>query len=417
MHLLICADDLTGALDTAVAFSEVGIETRVMTQPDLPWPDTTVLVVNTESRHLPPEQAYQTVFAVARRALAYGARYAYKKTDSALRGNLGTELSALADAWEARQLCFVPAFPSQGRTTHLGVHYINGTPLAQSSFACDPFNRVTDSDIPTLLHQQTDLPVRLVETGAAIPISGEQREIVLFDAKTDADLIRVGQTIQQAGLIHVLAGCAGFGSLLPGLLDLPACAPVAVPAPQGPVLCAAGSLHQVSALQTEQAVAAGAKLCTLDPVRSMTDETYCLQMAEHLRSELKQGCSVIVQYDRNERALTAWEALLRQEGIDREQGRAKLAECIGKTVQLTLDAPCGTLCVFGGDTLSGVLCACHIQSVRPLEEYEPGVCLSTCDKPGFPPLVSKAGAFGSDGLLVKLITQGPKTKLPRSTLV
>lgn len=416
MHLLICADDLTGALDTAVAFSEVGVDTRVITRPDLPWPDTTVLVVNTESRHLSPEQAYQTVFEVARRALEHGARYAYKKTDSALRGNLGAELCALADAWEAQQLCFVPAYPKQGRTTRLGVHYVGGKPLAQSSFATDPFNRTTDSDIPTLLNRQTDLPVQLVETGTAVRPAGGQREIVLFDAQTDADLAQVGQAITRAGLLRVMAGCAGFGGLLPTLLNLPVTSPIPAPAPHGPVLCAAGSLHEISALQTDLAVAAGAELCTMDPVRTVMDEGFCSQAAAYLRGELTKGRSVIVQYDRSEQALFSWEVLLQQKGIDREQGRAKLAASIGQTVQLALDAPCGTLCVFGGDTLSGVLCACKVQSVQPLTEFEPGVCLSACDRADFPPLVSKAGAFGSDGLLVNLIQQGKKTEPQCSAL-
>ena len=52
--LLILADDFTGALDTGVQFAACGIPTRVVVgeQVDLAANDVSVLVVDTETRHL-----------------------------------------------------------------------------------------------------------------------------------------------------------------------------------------------------------------------------------------------------------------------------------------------------------------------------------------------------------------------------
>ena len=89
--LLIIADDFTGALDTGVQFAAYGAATRVMVkdQVDFASCDAQVLVVDTETRHLPPEKAYQIVEELTRAACRAGIRYIYKKTDSALRGNIG----------------------------------------------------------------------------------------------------------------------------------------------------------------------------------------------------------------------------------------------------------------------------------------------------------------------------------------
>ena len=61
--LLILADDFTGALDTGVQFAARGIPTRVIVgdKVDFASPDAQVLVVDTETRHLPPEQAYAVI--------------------------------------------------------------------------------------------------------------------------------------------------------------------------------------------------------------------------------------------------------------------------------------------------------------------------------------------------------------------
>ena len=95
--LLILADDFTGALDTGVQFAACGIPTRVVVgeQVDLAASDAAVLVVDTETRHLPAAEAYAVIAKLTRDAMSAGVFSIYKKTDSALRGNIGAELSAL----------------------------------------------------------------------------------------------------------------------------------------------------------------------------------------------------------------------------------------------------------------------------------------------------------------------------------
>ena len=66
-RLLIIADDFTGALDTAVQFAACGIPTRVVvgTAADMIRCECTVLVVDTETRHLSAEAAGKIVEVLA----------------------------------------------------------------------------------------------------------------------------------------------------------------------------------------------------------------------------------------------------------------------------------------------------------------------------------------------------------------
>ena len=98
--LLVLADDFTGGLDTGAQFAAAGIPTVVTTNPAYCAADheeDTVLVVDVETRHLLPEKARQIVEQTIRAAIAHGFTDIYKKTDSALRGNLGAELQGVLD--------------------------------------------------------------------------------------------------------------------------------------------------------------------------------------------------------------------------------------------------------------------------------------------------------------------------------
>ena len=97
IHLFVIADDFTGALDTGVQFASYGAATKVVVGTGLQALEadaqTQVLVVDAETRHLPAAQAYDTVYRLVRWAKEKRSD-ASIKTDSALRGNIGAELSA-----------------------------------------------------------------------------------------------------------------------------------------------------------------------------------------------------------------------------------------------------------------------------------------------------------------------------------
>ena len=134
MKTIIIADDLTGALDTGVQFAAASLRTQVCVDAVIPaqeWEraDTQVLCINAGSRHLPPEEAYCIVYDLCVQAKEHGASCVYKKTDSALRGNVGAELSAMRAALSLDSVPFVPSYPALGRVVSKGILYIDGIPF------------------------------------------------------------------------------------------------------------------------------------------------------------------------------------------------------------------------------------------------------------------------------------------------
>ena len=263
--LLIVADDFTGALDTGVQLAGSGARTRVVTDPAFSPQSAEgaeVLVIDAETRHLPPAQAADIVGGIVRRAVEQKVPYIYKKTDSALRGNVGAELGALLAASGEEALPFLPAYPQIGRCTKGGVHYIDGQPVAESVFGIDPFEPVRHSDLAGLIGAQSGVPVHSLPADGPAP-SGQG--IYVYDACSLEDLEQTGRTLAAAGRLHISAGCAGFGAVLPRLLGLGGkeCAPEPRLDPRLLVVC--GSVNPITVAQLDAAEQAGFARMRLSP--------------------------------------------------------------------------------------------------------------------------------------------------------
>lgn len=112
-RLLIVADDLTGALDTAAPFAARGRNVLVVTDPaalpDAVATGADVVAISTRSREIDATEAAERV-AEASRAIVPGMRL-LKKVDSRLKGNIVAELGAL----DFHRALVVPAIPGFGR--------------------------------------------------------------------------------------------------------------------------------------------------------------------------------------------------------------------------------------------------------------------------------------------------------------
>ena len=269
--LLIIADDFTGALDTGVQFAARGARTEVVVDPQIDFSacGADVLVVDTETRHLPAADAYKAVFDLVERARRAGVRFIYKKTDSALRGNIGAELSALLEASGLRQLPFLPAYPKTGRITKNGVHYINGVPVTESPFGKDPFEPVRHSVIAELIGEQCPAPavsVPVLSDASPLP---DQDGILIFDAETDEELSRAGRRLYQEGRLSIMAGCAGFGAVLPELLKLAKSERQPLPKLDPRLLVVCGSVNPITLAQLDHAEKNGFSRLRLTPEQKL----------------------------------------------------------------------------------------------------------------------------------------------------
>ena len=98
---------------------------------------------------------------------------------------------------------------------------------------------------------------------------GTQQGILVYDAQTNSDLAAIAEALAQRGETKLLAGCAGFASMLPRMLQLACQEPL--PAAIGDtLLVACGSINPVSLAQCEEAQAQGAPRFSLTPAQKLS---------------------------------------------------------------------------------------------------------------------------------------------------
>ena len=393
--LLIVADDFTGGLDTGVQFTRQGVAARIVVNPDGTgdWTqtDVQVLVAVTETRRLSPEAAYAVVFRIVAEAKRAGIPNIYKKTDSALRGNIGAELSAALAASGADMLPFLPAFPCLNRITVGGRHTIDGMPVSESVFGHDPFNPVPDSDVPRLIAAQTDVAVWNATSETLAAGLG----ICVVDAESDEDLESAGARLGELGALSVSAGCAGFAAFLPSLLKLRTGAPPAMPALGDGLLVVCGSVNPVTRRQLDWAEGHGFT-------------RLCLTSAQKLEpgavdAPLPRARWLILDANDSDLDSAPTRAYALARGYDPDEARRRVAASLAETFAALEPEWPGALLITGGDTLLECLTRLGGQGIEPLLELFPGVVLSKCSLAGRERMIiSKSGGFGGETLLTDL---------------
>lgn len=418
IDLFIIADDFTGALDTGVQMAARGAKTRVLMDSagdlSLTAQNVQVLVMDTETRHLSPEQAAGIVRRAVSQAVSLGIRFIYKKTDSALRGNIGAELEAVMKETGIKQLPFLPAFPKMGRVTRNGKHYIDGIPVHESVFGRDPFEPVRHAEVEKVIGEQSSAPVISLPAGAASEIPG----ILVYDAVSDEDLRKSGEVLRKTDKLSVTAGCAGFGAVLSDLLVTEGSKP-SLPCLAGPFLILCGSVNPITLAQIRALEEKGAAHLRMSPAGKLTPGYFSRKEGkaemDRMRSALAQNDCVVIDAndaDGNRSTLRLAEA----HGLTQEEVRTRIAANLGLIMAGLTDHPApGTVLITGGDTLRECMKAIGIHEMEPLGELFPGVVISRFSHCGHPRyIISKSGGFGEPDLLVKIA--GIVSKTERSGL-
>lgn len=407
IKLLVIADDFTGALDTGVQFRAKGTLIRIGGRGDADLfdaagGDVQVLIIDAETRHMSPQDAYSAVSGIVAAAARAGVSCIYKKTDSALRGNIGSELTAMLHASGQDRLHFIPAFPRMGRTTVGGVHYIDGVPVAESVFGADPFEPVRCSAVAEIIASQSGVQTHLVEVGGR---SDGQEGVLIYDAASDGDLMQIASRLKSSGQLHLLAGCAGLASVLPELLELtPDEGGLPVFEPHLLTIC--GSVNPITLSQLDAAERAGVLRIRLTPEQKLTDgwveSREGREAADQWLSQVRERTSAIIECGGQDGGATA--AYAREIGMDIEAARRQISAAMGSILQRLLDLGLErTLLVTGGDTLMAFMKRIGQDTLIPIRELAPGVVLSQIRYRGKTfNLMSKSGGFGAETLLTDL---------------
>ena len=411
VQLLIIADDFTGALDTGVQLAKQGVPTSVTTdvEVDLSSADSAVMVVDSETRHLPPQEAYRIVHRLSSGAVALSVPHIMKKTDSALRGNIGAELSALLDASGAPFLPFFPALPDMGRVTVGGVHYIGDTPVAQSPFGRDPFEPVVSSSVPEIIRSQTDLPVTVIGAGeTAMP--GDASGILVYDAKYQHELVQAAGALQAGGKLSVMAGCAGLGGTLKEILSLSGGPAEELPFSKG-LLMLCGSVNPITRAQLRRADEAGFAHIHLTPEEKLTEGYFesgeGIRRIEAIRSVLRENPYLMIDANDTDPDNAPTRAYAQAHHLGTDRLRVLISGALGDIMRrLIREKLPGSLLITGGDTLMECMKRIGVSQMEPVGEWRPGVVYSRfhCGSETYG-VISKSGGFGEETLLSDLKNQ------------
>ncbi len=403
VKLLLIADDFTGAMDTGVQFSKMGINTFVATKMEVNFEEYAegfeVLALSTDSRHDAPEVAYQKIYDLVQRAKAEGITYFYKKTDSAMRGNIGAELTALRDATGEDTVAFVPAYPDFNRITLNGIQMINGIPVNLSNFVEDPFSPVKIGSIKDIIAMQSDVPV--VNHGVEDPPEGHG--ILVYDAASDKDMRTIGEALKNHGKLRALSGCAGFASVLPSILELKQSALHVCPQFEK-LLMVSGSVNDITIGQLEYISQQGVKVFTLTP-RQKLDKNFLQELQSPVGCALEEQGLAVIATAGNKYNVEETSHYATSQNMEPLEVRSTIMGNIGNLAELIVDAQeVKCLAVVGGDTLKSVIEAFHCEGIIPYGEIDNGTVYGAfiCrDKTLY--LVSKSGGLGGRDALWNVI--------------
>jgi D-threonate/D-erythronate kinase len=413
IRLLIIADDLTGALDTGVQFAASGAATRVVTDINYDYSkaeeEVKVLVMDAETRHLDSREAYQVVYDITKKAVQYRIPFIYKKTDSALRGNIGSELTAVLDAAEAESLSFFPAFPKMGRITKNGVHYIDDIPVEESVFGKDPYEPVKCSYIPDLIQQQSKVKVSLAEEGNSIVITQNTPEIIVWDVQTDEQLETLGYNLYKENKLHIMAGCAGFAAVLPKLLGLEG-RPPGIPDFEQRFLVICGSVNPITVSQLEHAEGNDFLRIRMSSEEKLDQKYWNSEDGKKKLDYLKESIEAKSRsiLDSNDiPGSSSTREYANKYNISTDEIRVSIAKNIGYILkELVKRGLKSTMMITGGDTLIGCMKQMDVYEMEPICEMAPGIVLAKfkiqdteCH------VLSKSGGFGREQLLTDLAKQ------------
>ena len=389
-RVLIVADDLTGAMDSAGPFAQRGCETCVIPRaldrlPEMAR-EAQVVSLNTESRHLPAAQAASRVAQCVSDYAAQDFDILFKKIDSTLRGNVVAETHAAMQA-AARPIAVVaPAFPAQGRTVREGRVYVNGVVLADTEFARDALSPPPTAALTEVFRSQAGVAARHWTPDARLGAG-----VWIADADHNADLDAVIAATRDDLSQVMLVGSAGLGQALAASIETAAVTSQAAAVDGCIVLVigsrAAASRSQVASLLSEPGTV------VVNAVNGRVEEWPDL---------------------RNTSQIAVVAVLDPQQG---EGDPAQVARNLAQAALVLVRRPATqALVATGGDTAMALLQASGCPAVQLLGELMPGIPCALVFIEGRPiRWVSKAGGFGGAGALrdaVRVLRAGSRSQAP-----
>lgn len=224
------ADDLTGATTTGVLLARSKARTAVFFNEEAAEKaqadSLDAILISSNSRALPPDEAYEKVKSATKALQRMGVKYFSKRIDTTLRGGVGIEIDAMLDCMEEDAVAVVvPAMPQSRRILVGGFSVIDGVALIRTPVAQDVRTPVFENHIPRLLQKQTRRSVGLITLDivlqgsdvireSLIKVRAEGRQVIVVDGISLEDVEAIAQACVELNWNVVAVDPGAFTSKL-----------------------------------------------------------------------------------------------------------------------------------------------------------------------------------------------------------
>ena len=406
--MIILADDLTGANDTAVQYKSCGASSIV----SVGMPDSEsisrfagydVISVNTDSRAMPSAKAYDTVYEACRFFNKNGAAAPYKKIDSVLRGNPGAELDAVMDSFESDFAFVCPAYPENGRVVKSGILHAGDDKIDAVKTVAEDMKRTVRS-----------VPLEIVREGAAAvgkymldEASKSGASVFVLDACSENDLKSIYDAALSFPEKYVLCGSAGlarFDALR--FAEKKKEAAENLPLKDGVTLVISGSRNKKTRMQFQ-------KLCDYVHTRCIVADTKTIKYGGE--SKVVNDC-----FEKAARRIAAGDTTLLvvlsslfedftivlKDSDENYREADVLSRTLGKLAARIYESfPLRAIVSCGGDTTLRLCNELGAFGIEPVCEIVPGTPLGILvgGKADSLPIITKSGGFGDDSVLIECV--------------
>lgn len=370
MRIAVIADDLTGALDTGVQFTQWGFTAQLTDTPEHSTAEVTI--INTDTRNKTSEIAYHVTYNVAEKLDQHG--IIYKKIDSTLRGNPGSELQAIMDATGETNAILTPTHPPTQRRVKDGHLYIADNPITETEYIHE--YRKKTSYIPEILDLKQI--VHTIKTPENIPPEG----ITIVDSETERDLLQIA-----AQRTRVMAGSAGLANALCQTLRDPP-----------PVLTIIGSMRTETRTQAEQLKRrVGVATISLDTIEALNQAPQH-ETLRRAKVALNLGEDVMLTSTPTIDIIEKTRQEAERLNMPPDELEIRITTALADTAETLLDYTLSGIIITGGATALAITERLGIKNIQILDEVQPGVPVLKLDRLT---AVTKAGGFGQADALIQ----------------
>ena len=407
--ILILADDLTGANDTAVQFVKENLSALVITfiaEIDrFAFKNYDVVSINSNSRGMRPQDAYKTIYDTITKFKPNEKGYfVYKKIDSALRGNPGHELAAVMSALHIPLALVAPSFPVNRSIIKNGQLFSHGNSNSGGINAIRVFADQTGQ-------KTKNIPLEEIRQGAknvAEFINTHNKDgtqIFLADAVTDGDL----EIVCEASALlpsHIIAGSAGLANHLARRQGKADTVSFEKPPVLFPVLIIAGTRQGETASQINS-------LSKMFQVPVIKFDVH-LAAKNEIEKAANKAYDEVLQYN-TRLCVIAVESMFASQTPDGETARdyaegndtgIAISMGLGILSKKLMDAfHFPVILTTGGDTSLGICRQLGIETIEPLTEICPGIPLGRITGGVYDGrfIITKSGRFGNPNSIVEII--------------